>query len=60
MKAFCHNSRPPLGTDDLVQIMSQIPAITPVVIGNDTAQYRFDQLIQGVTITFPIEFIKEY
>jgi hypothetical protein len=40
--------------------MSQIPAITPVVIGNDTAQYRFDQLIQGVTITFPIEFIKEY
>ena len=44
---------------NLKTIIDQIPAISPVVIENDTAQYRFDQVIQGVTITFPIEFVKE-
>ena len=31
----------------------QIPAITPVVIGNDPVQYRFDQTINAELITFP-------
>jgi hypothetical protein len=33
--------------------------LTPVVIESDTAQYRFDQVIDGITITFPVEFVKE-
>jgi hypothetical protein len=44
---------------DLAADMSQIGTISPVVIGPDDAQYRFDQVIDGTTITFPIEFIKE-
>jgi hypothetical protein len=44
---------------DLIQDMSQIPPITPITIESDRAQYRFDQNIQGHTITFPIEFVKE-
>jgi len=48
-----------IGTKELAQIFSQMPEIRPVVINRDTAQYRFDQIIQGQTITFPIEFVKE-
>jgi hypothetical protein len=44
---------------DLVADMGQIGNISPVMIGPDEAQYRFDQVIDGTTITFPIEFIKE-
>lgn len=44
---------------DLVADMGQVGTISPVVIGPDDAQYRFDQVIDGTTITFPIEFIKE-
>lgn len=46
-------------TRDLIGIMSEIPTITPVTIEEDTAQHRFDQVIQGVTITFPVGFAKE-
>jgi hypothetical protein len=48
-----------LGIANLSPIMSQVPAISPVSIESDTAQYRFDRVIQGQTITFPIEFVKE-
>ena len=48
-----------IGTTDLAQVISQIGTITPVFIGGSDAQYRFDQLIQGITITFPINFVLE-
>jgi hypothetical protein len=48
-----------IGTTDLAPIISGIPNITPVFIGPDAAEYRFDQIIQGYTITFPVEFKKE-
>ena len=44
---------------DLVSTTGQIPGISPVFMDNDTAQYRFDQTIQGVTITFPVNFVRE-
>ena len=40
-------------------VISQIGTITPVFIGSIDAQYRFDQVIQGITITFPIDFVLE-
>jgi hypothetical protein len=44
----------------IVTAMAQgIPAISPVAIEANSAQYRFDRIIQGHTITFPIEFVKE-
>ena len=33
--------------------------VLPVFIENGRAQYYFQQLIDGVTITFPIDFVKE-
>jgi hypothetical protein len=48
-----------IGTTELVPMMSQIPAISPIFIRNANAQYIFDQVVQGFTISFPIEFIKE-
>jgi hypothetical protein len=40
-------------------IVSQIPALTPVEIKSDTAEYRFDRTIRGVILTFPVDFAKE-
>jgi hypothetical protein len=37
----------------------EIPAISPAFIEGDNAQYYFQQPIDGVTITFPIEFVRE-
>jgi hypothetical protein len=48
-----------LGAASLVEIVSQIPAISPIFVEAETAQYRFDQIIDGVTLTFPISFVKE-
>jgi hypothetical protein len=48
-----------IGTTDLKAFIDEIPAISPVVIESDSAQYRFDKVIEGQTITFPIEFVKE-
>lgn len=42
-----------IGATDLQAIISQIPTTSAVTIESDTAQYRFDQVVQGVTITFP-------
>jgi hypothetical protein len=44
---------------DLTTMISQIPAISPIFIEGDEAQYYFQQPIDGVTITFPIDFVKE-
>ena len=48
-----------IGASDLGPLMSQIPAIAPVFIDRNEAQYRFDQVVQGTTISFPIHFIRE-
>jgi hypothetical protein len=48
-----------IGTNELAKTISEIPPIKPVEIKHDTAQYRFDQVIQGQLLTFPIEFVKE-
>jgi DNA-binding beta-propeller fold protein YncE len=44
---------------ELTSMISQIPAISPIFIEGDKAQYYFQQPIGGVTITFPIDFVKE-
>jgi len=48
-----------MGTSAADSILSDIPTLSPVAIEGDTAQYRFDKVIDGVTITFPVEFVKE-
>ena len=44
---------------ELTDSISQILAITPVFLRTRMAQYRFDQISQGLTITFPINFARE-
>ena len=48
-----------VGIADLSAAISPIGTLTPAVIGNDTAQYYFEQPIDGQTITFPVKFIRE-
>ena len=49
-----------IGATGLSAVAMQMPVtITAVAIRNDTAQYRFEQTIQGLIITFPVNFIKE-
>jgi hypothetical protein len=48
-----------MGQTTLSTIISQIPALSLVEIESNTAEYRFDKTIQGVIITFPVDFIKE-
>ena len=48
-----------IGINDLVKTISEIPPISPVSIERDKAQYYFEQPVDGVKITFPIEFVKE-
>jgi hypothetical protein len=48
-----------MGTTELAALISEIPSLSPVVIESDTAEYSFDQALQGVTLTFVVKFIKE-
>ena len=48
-----------IGINDLVRTISEIPPISPVSIERDRAQYYFEQPVDGVKITFSIEFVKE-
>jgi len=48
-----------LGTNELVKIISDIPAISPISIEREQAQYYFQQPVDGVLITFPIHFVRE-
>jgi hypothetical protein len=48
-----------IGAAALNPVISQIPAISPVFIEAQKAQYYFQQPVGGVTITFPIDFVKE-
>ena len=46
------------GTSSISDI-TQIGPITPVFIKSDTAEYYFEQTIDGHLLLFPIEFVKE-
>jgi hypothetical protein len=48
-----------IGATELAPVMSQIPPMAPIFIEGDKAQYYFQQPIDGVMITFPIDFVKE-
>jgi DNA-binding beta-propeller fold protein YncE len=48
-----------IGTADLISDINQIGTLTPVFIKNDTAEYYFEKNIEGHTILFPVEFMKE-
>jgi hypothetical protein len=39
--------------------MNAIPALTAVYIENDTAEYYFEQTIEGQLVLFPVEFVQE-
>jgi len=47
------------GTASTISAISQIGTLTPVYILDDKAEYYFQQVIAGQTITFPVEFDKE-
>jgi len=39
--------------------LTPLTSVTPSVIESTEAEYYFTNVIEGQTITFPIEFIKE-
>jgi len=43
----------------LLPAMNAIGPLTPSCIYSDTAQYYFIRNIQGINITFPVDFDKE-
>ena len=48
-----------LGVDAITSDIGQIGNLTPVFIYDDTAEYYFDQDVEGNTIIFPVKFVKE-
>ena len=48
-----------VGTANTISAINQIGTLTPSYIGSDTAEFYFQQTIDGVVITFPVEFDKE-
>jgi hypothetical protein len=48
-----------IGAIDLASLIGEIGSLSPVFIENDSAQYYFEQSIDGETIAFPIDFIME-
>ncbi len=47
------------GVKHSVAAIREIGPIVPVEIEDDTAEYRFDHIIQGQTVSFSIHFVKE-
>ena len=47
------------GLSALLPAMNSIGPLIPVYIYSDTAQYYFLHVIQGINITFPVDFDKE-
>ena len=47
------------GIATTISAINQIGTLTPVYIQSDKAEYYFQQVISGQTITFPVEFVKE-
>lgn len=48
-----------MGAANAVSVIGEIGALIPAVIEGDTAQSYFEKTIDGQTITFPVEFVKE-
>jgi DNA-binding beta-propeller fold protein YncE len=48
-----------VGEASTISVINQIGSLTPVYIYGDRAEYYFQQVIGGQTITFPVEFVKE-
>jgi len=49
-----------LSKDDLLSTIKGMEKIKPATIEGDHAQYYFESLVNGQTITFPVEFGKEF
>jgi DNA-binding beta-propeller fold protein YncE len=49
-----------VGTANTISAINETGALTPVYILDDKAEYYFQQVIAGQTITFPVEFEKEH
>jgi hypothetical protein len=45
--------------DTLAASFSSLPDIVPVFVYSTDAEYRFDQIVEGLTISFPVHFYKE-
>lgn len=48
-----------LSKSELLSTIKDMEKITPASIEGDQAQYYFESVVQGQTITFPVEFDKE-
>jgi len=48
-----------IGIANLTSAINQIGTLTPVYIYNYKAEYYFDRVVNGQTITFPIDFVNE-
>jgi hypothetical protein len=48
-----------LGTANVQSAINDIGALTPSDVEDENAEYYFNQVIGGQTITFPVEFVKE-
>jgi hypothetical protein len=50
-----------IGSSGVAAVVSDIGnlTLTPEVIDGSSAEYSFDRVIAGQTVTFPVEFVKE-
>ena len=48
-----------VGMGSTISAIGLIGTLTPATLEDDEAQYYFEQVIDGETITFPVEFTKE-
>jgi hypothetical protein len=48
-----------IGSTDLASDLGRIDTLTPVFIRKDTAQYYFEQTVDGIPLLFPVDFVKE-
>jgi len=48
-----------IGATSVAAAIGQVGTLTPVFVNADTAEFYFDQVVDGQTITFPVEFTKE-
>jgi hypothetical protein len=48
-----------VGAEQTLSDMNDIGTLTPVFIKSDTAEYYFEQTINGQLTLFPVEFVKE-
>jgi len=49
-----------LSKEERGSMVKDMEKLKPINIEGDHAQYRFDSVIQGTTITFPVEFNREF